>query len=109
MFIAAGFVGIVSGLNPSQANAQVNTSIEQVPTGCKIQNYVPNNVVIWYAPTNCVNGQLTLPAHATDQDRDRLWALIVSAKISQTPVQVYYERYEDGRHCRITSFSAFQT
>ncbi|MEM6554490.1 MAG: hypothetical protein AAF642_01355 [Pseudomonadota bacterium] len=102
-------VGTLASFSPSQAHAQVNTSIVEVPTGWKIQNYVPNNVVIWYAPTNCVNGKLTLPANATDQDRDRLWALILSAKMAQAPVQIYYERYEDGRHCRITSFSAVQS
>lgn len=106
---AVSVAGLLTCLIPQHADAQVHTVIVEVPTGWKIQNYIPNGVTIWFAPTNCVNGNLSLPAHATEQDRDRLWALLVSAKISQTPVQIYYNRYEDGRSCEITSFAAVNT
>jgi len=82
-----------------------NVSLVAVPTGWKLQNYVSENVVIWYSGSPCANGQLTFGANATVNDKNRLWSLIMAAKISGASVEVYYEDSLAPTNCIITSFS----
>lgn len=82
-----------------------NVSLVAVPTAWKLQNYIGDNVVIWYSPSPCTNGQLTLPSNATADDKDRLWSLIMAAKISGKKMQIYYDDSEVPSKCTITSFS----
>lgn len=78
--------------------------VSTTPTAWRLQNYVPGNVVLWFAGTSCASGQATLPASATTEDRNRLYATVLSAKMSAKPVFIYYDNAAAG--CPITSFGA---
>jgi len=82
-----------------------NVSLVAVPTAWKLENYIGDNVVIWHSTSPCTNGQLTLPGNATADDKDRLWSLIMAAKISGKKAQVYYDDSNVPSKCTITSFS----
>lgn len=82
-----------------------NVSLVAVPTGWKLQNYVVENVVIWYSGSACTNGRLSFDGNASVNDKNRLWSLIMAAKISGASVEVYYEDSLAPTDCTITSFS----
>jgi hypothetical protein len=42
------------------ANAQSVQLISGTAKNWRLQNYVPDNVVLWFTGSPCVNGQLTL-------------------------------------------------
>ncbi|KCZ52374.1 hypothetical protein HY29_18025 [Hyphomonas beringensis] len=89
---------------PFLANAQVLTLIQDDPSDWLLENYINDNVVLWYTPSNCASGALNLPAGTSNEDRDRFWSLMLSAKLSGSEVQIYYYRYDDARSCIISSF-----
>jgi hypothetical protein len=72
-----------------------------VPTDWLVQNYVPGSVVLWFTGSSCAGGSLVLPANATPSDHARLYATIMSAKISGAKIFVYYDNTDA---CKITSF-----
>jgi hypothetical protein len=87
-------------LNP--ATAQTLTGITAVPTSWLIQNYVPNQLVLWFTGSTCTNGQLVFPSTAIQADQDRLWATVLAAKATGQQIIVYY--YVSGGGCFISSF-----
>jgi hypothetical protein len=76
--------------------------VEAVPSGWRLQNYVPNNIVLWFTGSPCFQGVLTLRSTATEKDRDRLYAMIMTAKTAGKRVVVYFTR--EGESCWIDSF-----
>lgn len=77
--------------------------INAVPTAWKLESYTGNDLAIWYTASTCSNGKVTLPLSSTTaEDRNRLFALILAAKISQKAVFVRYDN--TTADCRITSF-----
>lgn len=79
------------------------TGLTAVPTNWRLQNYVSGGgtgVVLWFTGSVCANGQLLLPSTSGAADHERLFSLILSAKISQRPVFIIYET----TNCVITSF-----
>ena len=82
-----------------------NISLVAVPTAWKLQNYIGDIVVIYYSSSPCTSGKLNLPSNATTDDKNRLWSLIMTAKISGKEVQIYYDNSEVPSKCTITSFS----
>jgi len=76
-------------------------AMEVVPTAWKLENYVGNNVVVWYSGTTCNNGLLQFTDQATIDDKNRFWATIMSAKVSGKKVFV---RYDNTNSCKINSF-----
>jgi hypothetical protein len=50
------------------ANAQSVQLVSGSAKNWRLQNYVPDNVVIWFSGSPCVNGSLSLPASATKAD-----------------------------------------
>jgi hypothetical protein len=73
-----------------------------VPTSWKIENYIPSNVALWFTGSLCANGALQIPATATEDDKSRLYATIMNAKIAGLPV---YISYEPSPNCQIQSFA----
>jgi hypothetical protein len=98
--IPAIFVLSAFFLRPASAQTQV--LIAAVPTSWLIQNYVPNQVVLWFTGSPCSNGQLTFPSTAVQADQDRLWAMIMTAKATGQTVYLYYINVDGG--CIIQSF-----
>jgi len=94
-------------LASSNASAtQVN--YEAVPTTWLLQDYIgiPAGVVIWRMPlpnNNCstVNGTtLSFPSTVTDEEADRFWSMVMTAKAANIVVGVWY----DNSTCLISSF-----
>lgn len=83
--------------------ALAESHILAVPNNWLLQNYMnASGVVSWFTGSSCNNGLITLPPSATDDDRNRFFSLILSAKISGKAVGVYYETVSGS--CQISSF-----
>ena len=89
-------------LMPYVSHAQSLIYLSAVPTAWRLQNYIPNNIVLYYTGSNCGQGILELAPNATDADKNRLYATIAAAKASQLSVYVYYT--QTGTQCLIQSF-----
>lgn len=94
-------------LSPSAAFAQQTWfQIQGVATRWRLENYVPDNVVIWYSGSPCTNGQLLLPGNAKKEDRDRLFATASLSRSTNRPMFVYY--IINGNRCEIVSFGMLE-
>jgi hypothetical protein len=80
--------------------------IEELPTGWRLQNYVgTHNVVLYYTgASDCTAGQMNGTGMSQD-DFDRLWSLVLTAKATGRPVGLYYDT--NGGACVITSFYGY--
>lgn len=85
------------------ASALAN-SIEAVPTGWRLENYIASqSVVLWFTgASDCTMGKLT--AVMSQDDYNRLWSLVITAKATGKPVGIFYNA-SDGV-CTIGSFYA---
>ncbi|KOP26167.1 hypothetical protein AMR41_12990 [Hapalosiphon sp. MRB220] len=72
----------------------------------RLENYVPDNVVIWYSGSACASGQLILPASATKEDRDRLFTTVSLSKTTDRPIFVNY--VINSGICNIVSFGMLE-
>lgn len=88
-----------SALSAAQP-ALADTVIEVVPTGWRLQYYVGGDLYLYYTGSPCTSGQLHLST--TDAEKDRLWALMMTAKATGRSVGIYYET--GSGTCNITSF-----
>ena len=82
--------------------------LKQNPTAWRLQNYIPDGVVIWFSGSSCANGQLTLPVTATTEDKNRLWSTVMAAKVSGREIYVYYDTENTPGACMINSFGLEQ-
>ncbi len=85
------------------ASADEVLEVEAVPTAWRLENYVAEHkVVLWFTgATGCINGNLN-GTGMTQDDYNRLWSLILTAKASNRPVGVRYTA--DSLTCNIVSF-----
>ena len=82
------------------SNAQASpASLTAIPTNWRLEDYAGGDVRLYFAGSPCANGALLLQG-ATEAERNRLWALILAAKLSNHGVFVYYE----STNCAIISF-----
>ncbi len=84
----------------SPAFADVN--IEGPVVGWRLQNYVPNNVVVYFTGSSCAQGSLTFSSAATADDRNRFYSLILTARSTGKKIGVFYETTSGS--CQIQSF-----
>lgn len=91
------------------AHAQTSAVVELdvVPTQWRLENYVSDNPVVWYSGSLCDNGKLEFDSNATDEDKNRFWAMVMAAKLSGAEIFVRYEDVSDV--CDIVSFGLYQT
>ena len=75
---------------------------EGIPTTWKLESYGEKSVTLWYTPSTCPNGQLTLSPTATLAEHNRLYATILAAKAGNLRLFFYYDETRIG--CPITSF-----
>lgn len=85
---------------PISASSQTLFTFEEVPTNWRLQVYVGEGPVIWYTPTSC-NGRLEV-AHMSPSEQDKLWALVLAAKLANHRVGIEY--YVQGTGCFIRSY-----
>jgi hypothetical protein len=92
---------LIVGLLVLSASSQA-AELSGVPTSWKIENYIPSNVTLWFTGSSCGNGVLNMPVTATEDDKSRLFAAIMNAKVAGLPV---YITYEPALNCQIQSFA----
>jgi len=85
----------------SQAQADV-VQLSAVPTNWRLENYPGDGVHLFFTPSPCTSGYMSLPSTMTSADRNRFWALVLAAKLSQKPIFVLYDNQSPG--CTIVSF-----
>jgi hypothetical protein len=78
--------------------------ISAVPTDWKVESYGATSVVLWFTSSPCENGLLKLPATATAAENNRLYATVMTAKLTKSPMFV---RYEPSQECTIASFGMY--
>lgn len=99
--ILSGFVAIT----PLSAMAAV-TFIQAIPANWRLENYVKTNVVaVWYTPSNCPVGQLTLDT-TNEAIKDRFWSVMLTAKAANRKVMVSYDNATTD--CKVFSFGMEQ-
>jgi hypothetical protein len=97
------FLSVLAITSIFPGGAYAENEIKEVPTTWRLQNYVSGHVVaLWYtSASECTNGGLQGP-DLTQDDFNRLWALILTAKMSGKRVGVFY--VPENGYCKITSF-----
>ena len=86
----------------SQVAFAASAGFVGVPTMWRLESYGEKNVVLWFTPSKCANGKITLPSTATTVEHNRFYATIMAAKISNAPIFVFYDDAIDG--CPIISY-----
>lgn len=79
-----------------------DTMIEAVPTAWRLQDYMNGALTTWYTGSSCASGQLILDVNAPADSKNRYWSLVMSAKMANKPIGVYYTVVNGG--CYITNF-----
>ncbi|WP_334186008.1 hypothetical protein [Novosphingobium sp.] len=100
-FAAALF--LMSFAASEMAQAEEVFDVVAVPTAWRLENYVDGHkVMLWFtgAP-QCTNGNLSGSGMSQD-DYNRLWSLILTAKANSKPVSIRYT-VTNGT-CNIVSF-----
>lgn len=76
--------------------------MDAVPTNWKLENYIGDIVIAWYAGSSCVNGGVQFSSSATIGDKNRFWADVLAAKVSGKHIFVRYDNATTN--CFIVSF-----
>lgn len=85
---------------PSIGSAAV-VQLTDFPANWRLENYPGGPVQISRSASLCYAGIMTLPATATANDVNRLWALILAAKLGGHKVTIFYDQIPN---CPIVSF-----
>ena len=100
--LTASIVGGVLVGALSSAHAAL-AFVSVVPSTWRLQTYAgatgSGNVVLWFTGSPCTNGSLVMN-NASEQDKNRLWATVMAAKLANRHMFVYY----DDTNCVINSF-----
>jgi hypothetical protein len=70
----------------------------------RLQNFEPDFVVVSFTGSTCTNGSLVFPSTATAGDRNRLWATVLAAKLSNRNIFFGYDNTSVPGSCIITNF-----
>ncbi len=101
-------LGIVLLLPLLMIGGPVSAAIQgivAVPTSWRVENYVSGeDVVLWYTPSVCSTGKLTLPAGSSQALRNRFLATMIAAKTAARKVIVYYDDSAAPSTCVVASF-----
>ena len=73
-----------------------------VPTNWRMQDYTGGKIDLWYTGSTCGNGHLVLLASAPEGSKDRLWSLVLSAKLAHHSIGIFY--HVENNDCVIDSF-----
>lgn len=99
----AATMALVSVSASEMAHADDVLGVEAVPTVWRIENYIAEHrVVLWFTgAAGCTNGALN-GSGMTQDDYNRLWSLILTAKASNRTIGVRYTAASGT--CNIVSF-----
>jgi hypothetical protein len=94
---------VLLGLSVSAGPAlAANVIVEAIPMGWRLENYAGDSVVAYFTGSSCATGQLTFGSSATLNDKNRFWALVMTAKVSGKRIGVVYDNATST--CDIVSF-----
>ena len=96
---AVGIAALFSFLF-STLPAFADSNIEAYPTAWRLQDYEDNTISIFFTGSPCTNGRLILPASVSADSKNRFWSTILSAKMANKIVGIFY----NPTTCEITSF-----
>jgi hypothetical protein len=83
------------------AHADVN--MYGSPATWRLEDYTSgSDVVAWFTGSNCTNGKISFPAGTTQQEKNRFYAMVLTAKLNGKNVGVYYDN--TSATCPISSF-----
>lgn len=97
---ATALAALAAPLMPSAASAE--TLIEESPTPWRLEINGPDSILISWTSSSCVYGRLIMGSSLTSADKDRLWSLILSAKLGGKKVGIAYN--VSGSDCVISRF-----
>ena len=80
--------------------AHATDSVWEVPRTWRLENYVGSSVVVWGVTAPACGNHLQFPSTATVDDKNRFWALVMSAKFANRGIGIYYT----NPGCEIFSF-----
>jgi hypothetical protein len=77
-----------------------------VPTGWVLQNYMgDHSVVAFFAGTPCSFNRVTMMSTMSEDDKNRFFTLVLTAKITGKVIGVYYtDDHTGANNCPIVSF-----
>lgn len=78
--------------------------ISENPVTWKLENYAGAGVVAWYTSSSCSSGNISFASTATEADKNRFFAIVSLAKVSNRKVFVYYDNANSPTNCLIISF-----
>jgi hypothetical protein len=87
------------------APACADNQVSGIPSSWQLTNYNDSSggVTVFNAGSTCVYGQMQMSASLTsNDDRNRFWSMILTAKVAGRNVVVRYET--SSGNCRITNF-----
>ena len=68
----------------------------------RLESYSEKSVVLWFTPSKCTDGKITLPSTTSTVEYNRFYATMMAAKIAKAPVYIYYDDAVDG--CPVISY-----
>ena len=95
--LLVAFAAAATSLSVPAAQVFINA----IPTNWRLENYPGDTVAAWYTGSSCPSGQLALVGFSAN-DKNRFFALILSAKIAGSKVIVSYDNTTSA--CTIVSF-----
>ncbi|MDV6331295.1 hypothetical protein [Asticcacaulis sp. 201] len=90
-------VSVLAGFSTIPARAD---SLESNPTAWLLQDYLDGAVYVYHTSSPCIDGKLFIPATGPADAKNRFWSLVLSAKMSNKIVGIYY----NPTTCEINSF-----
>lgn len=72
------------------ANCAYADGFTVVPTAWRLESYGVSNVVLWYTPSTCAQGQIILSGSATPAEHNRLYATVMAGKAAGIKVFINY-------------------
>lgn len=92
---------------PLMANAN-SIGMTANPSSWRLQNYIPGGVAVYYTGSPCTSGSLELNSTSQTDDKNRFYATVMAAKLSNRSMYVYYDSTNAPYHCIINSFGIDQ-
>lgn len=78
-------------------------TFNEPPNSWILESYDSTGVVFNQTPATCLNGRIILPGTSSIADRNRLFSIVMAAKMSGGKISITYA--VSGNSCIVTKFS----
>lgn len=99
------FVVAIAALTFSVPASAASTFVTLIPSAWRLENYSNNEVAVWTGGTTENCQQIIIGSNWTSDDRNRLWSTVMTGKVSETPIFVFF----DDTTCQLISFGLVET